>query len=164
MLRFTILASVLLSAIGQLLSAIAQPLPPIPPVQPITNTWYFAATAVGTNGLESDYSPEISYATTQDVFHITLAWDASPCPQTIAKYRIYFGASHCYPYEISAGTNLSLTLQVPPPSLTNRLVTLIPQVSGSAAGPWVAATNWSPLIMTNPPPALYRLLLTCTNF
>jgi hypothetical protein len=166
-----ILASAFLLAIGNWLSAIAQPLPP-PPVhlssfilQPCTNVWYFAATAVATGGLESDYSNEISYATTNDVFTPTVAWDAvSPAP-TIAEYRIYFGgASRSYDYMVSAGTNLSLTTQVPPPALTNRQVTVQALVSSSAAGPWVVATNLPPLVMTNPPPSLYRLLVTCTNF
>jgi hypothetical protein len=93
-------------------------------------TLYFSATASSTNG-ESDYSVELS----TNKSPVTLAWDASPSPG-ITNHNVYVGrTSQVYTVHFPSGTNL--TLKVPPPALTNLVVTVAGLV-----------TNWSG---TNPP-------------
>jgi hypothetical protein len=105
-------------------SRASRQLPPLPPVaasrkSAAIRTYYFAATAVSTNGLESDYSDEVQTT----VARPTLAWeDTHQSPRT--TYTIYRGTNTArYTASWSAGTNLSLT--IPPPILkTNRVITI----------------------------------------
>lgn len=104
-------------------------LPPPPPVPTITTqTWFFAATAVGTNGLESYFSNEVSLSTTNAYPKVSLAWDHSGSNSSeLAEYRVYYGlASGEYSIHKSAGTNLTLMvdLVVEPPPPTNHVITL----------------------------------------
>ena len=159
------IAPVQSSAIGNGLSAI----PALPTVNLIlkpttTQTWYFAATAVATNGLESDFSSEVSFSTTNRHVEVTLAWDPSPGTNTGLRYNIYTGgASRTYTNTTSAGTNLTLTVALYPPPLTNTLLTVTGTLgatnlawASSLRGPWMllGTTNY---IGTNvPSPRFYR--------
>ncbi|GEM_PF-2553403 len=119
-----------------------------------TVTRYFAVTAVSTNGLESDYSSEVSAAGRR----FTLAWDPSPSTG-IAAYKLYAGgASRTYTNTQNVG--LALTAHWPPPPKTNLVITVTGtnlQSAPSPFGPWTAlATNV--VAITNPsgPRAFWR--------
>lgn len=134
------------------MAATKGPVPKIPFVEPVTNTWYFAATATDKQGLESDYSEEISWSTTNQLPRVTLGWDPSPSTNVIVDYKVYVGpASRTYTNAYSAGANLTLTLNLYPPVPTNFVV----QVTSANATnllwcsglrqPWhlLGATNWA---------------------
>ena len=126
------------------------PPPPMPSVQSlraaaalvvpiVTNRWYIAATAQA-GGLESDFSNEVSFATTnRTLVAPVLAWDASPGTNVVTNYTLYYGpASGFYSNTASAGTNLTMTLWLLAPK-TNRVVTISANT-----------TNWAPVTKTNP--------------
>jgi hypothetical protein len=148
-----------------LCSATAQMLPP-PTAKLIPFRFFFAATANDANGLESDYSTEVSFTRTSRVTKVTLAWDPSPSTGVI-QYFIYKGRlSTNYTEKFNAGTNLSLEVPLFGPALTNCVVNV--WATGSTnilcapsldfIGPWqpLNTTNWT---ATNPPaPRLFRAL------
>ena len=154
-------------AIGTLQSAMPPAVPQFAPrlvASVSTQTWYFAATAVATNGLESDYSSEVSFSTTNRHVAVTLAWDPSPGTNTGLRYNIYTGgASRTYTNTASAGTNLTLMVALYPPPLTNTLLTVTGTLgatnlawASSLRGPWMllGTTNYTG---TNvPSPRFYR--------
>lgn len=125
-----------------------------------TYTFYFAATAFDKDGLESGYSNEVTYSTTNPMNPVTLAWDASISSNRPITYWIYQGGiSGSYTNHYAAGTNLLLTLR---PSLpkTNLLITVTTTGATNLAwapslrGPWTSlnSTNW---MATNPPAPRY---------
>ena len=154
----------LLLTFSVLAAPAAPPVPKLVLPPPTTSIWYFAATAVDASGLESDYSTEAEFVTTNDVSSITLAWDASPSTNHLT-YRLYTGGtSRTYTNMMNVGTNLVATARLAPPPLTNLLlrVTTINatnlQWSATPRGPWtlLGATN---LVATNvPSPRYYRAL------
>lgn len=173
-------AAAILFAICHLLFAIpahASSLPPLPQAATIPpRTFHFAATAVATNGLESDYSKEVT--TTNPTPN--LAWDPSPTPGCTYTYTIWRGTNTAhYTATWSAGTNTTFT--VPPvPDKTNRVLTLTTQNATNIqyrpwGGTWWLA-NRTNLLLHNPPVGLqYRPLgrsaskparawITITNF
>jgi hypothetical protein len=114
-----------------LLRGIKQPgMPALPKlVAPPVRTFFYAATATGTNGMTSVYSNEVSSTN----LTVLLAWN--PSAGAISNYTVLRGTnSGAYLKSYPAGTNL--ILQVPPPPPSNLVIT----VSGS--------TNFS---LTNPP-------------
>lgn len=124
-----------------------------------TNTYYLAATAMNSLGMESDYSNEIVYRTAFPTRPVTLAWDPSPAAanETIG-YLIYIGdKSRTYTGAFTAFTNTTLTIRPERPK-TNCILTIIIQTSSSTNGPW---TNWQTLSLTNPATsAFYRTRAT----
>lgn len=140
--------------------------PPVPKPRAVavlpkpTYTFYFAATAFDRNGLESDYSNEVTYSTTNPMKAVTLAWDASISTNGPLTYWIYQGgASRSYTNHYAAGTNLALAVR---PALPRTNLVLTVTTSGATdlswaptlRGPWTSlnATNWSD---TNPPAPRY---------
>ena len=127
-----------------------------------TQTWYFAATAVATNGLESDYSSEVRFTATNRRPTVTLAWDPSPGTNTGLRYNIYTGgASRAYTNVTAAGTNLMLAVPLFAPQLTN--IVLVFSTTGTnlsraavASGPFLPyVPSRTSLTLTNPAGALY---------
>lgn len=139
--------------------------PPFPPpakaiVRPAA---YLAATATDTGGYESDFSNEAVLALgTNRANLVTLAWDKSPGTNKIANYKVYRGAaSRSYTTNFSAGTNLTLTVPIYPPSPTN-LVVVVTSVNATNLQ-WATALgkSWSLLgatnyTATNPPMRVWR--------
>ena len=137
-------------------SASAPPLPPALIVVPVTNRYYFAATATDNYGQVSDYSNETNLVRTGGWRTVTLAWDRSPGTNVITNYAVLWGgASRSYTNLVNAGTNLSKVVQVLPPMLTNIVVSVTTVNATNLAwapaikGLWtmVGATNYS---VTNP--------------
>ena len=137
------------------------PLAVIPPALPV-QTNYFAATAISTDGLESDYSNEatnILMSTNSGA--VALAWDASAATN-IATYVLYTGsASRAYTATNNVGTNLTAAVWVIPPPLTNLVLTVTASAGASnlvsaptPRGPWtlLGTINY---IATNPPSPRY---------
>jgi hypothetical protein len=133
---------------------------------PLTlETNYFAVTAINTNCLESEFSNEVMFVRTNYVRAVTLAWDASPSPNV--TYLVYRGpAIRSYTNSYPAGTNLTLTIWLKPPPMTNVVVTVTTTsatnlLRSSSLGPlaiWnsLGKTNW---MATNPPsPLFFRAL------
>lgn len=124
--------------------------------------FYFAATATDVQGLESEFSVEVSYtnAATPRATRLTLAWDPSPSTNIIANYKVYRGlASRAYTSNFSAGTNLTIEIPLYPPPLTNIVVTVVCTNGGvnilwsrSLAGPWSSlnTTNYSGTNLSSP--------------
>ena len=126
------------------------PVPPEVPPTVRTQTWFFAATAYSADGLESDYSTEVVYSST-NYGQVTLAWDASDPATNVAGYRAYMGrCSRAYTNVTEAGTNLQATVPLRKALLTNRVVTVRALVGTNAAGPWRAFANWPAVSATNP--------------
>lgn len=120
--------------------------------------------------------------------NLTLAWDAGFTNWPVLGYHVYWGpASHFYTGQVSTAAQMvtisnlpkAATLYfaatsfdevnesvksaelvyVPPPPLTNRVVTITAQVTVDLTN-WVAFTNLASIVFTNPPaPAFYRLLI-----
>jgi hypothetical protein len=118
-----------------------------------TRTFYFAATAVGADGLESDYSAEVSWEReTGGPRSVTLAWNS--CGTDTVK--IYWGlAPGDYRHTNEVGAVCEATIELIPAPLTNCVVSV------SATGPdmewsfwpdgpwaWLGANAWA---ATNPP-------------
>lgn len=139
------------------LKAAGQPMLPAVIERPATNRYCFAATATGTNGLESDFSNEVC-ATNLRV--VTLAWDKSPGTNAVTNYAVYWGGKNgTYTNKWQCGTNLTVTLRLPwVKPKTNCVVTLTTSkatnilAANSFKGPWVAlnATNWTGTNPTSP--------------
>lgn len=136
--------------------------PLIPPAKPGTNVYYFAATAKSVD-LESDYSDEVSYTNVLKSEFVTLAWDANPSTNVVG-YRIYFGrSSGQYTNVTEAGTNLTCSVRILPPVLSNVVITITSrnatnlQWTPKLGQPWtlLGATNWT---ATNPATRLWRAL------
>lgn len=127
-------------------------------VPPKTNTYWFAATATSSDGLVSEYSKEVSLATTQKVVTVTLAWDASVCTNcTVTNYTAYQGAaSGSYTNHVDVGTNLTARFTMP--RRLDQVVTITSinstnlQMSASLRGPWslLGTTNWAGTNITGP--------------
>lgn len=144
--------------------------PPVPKAMPTPapnyRTWFFAATAKDKDGLESDFSDELSLTETSRIATVTLAWDQSVSwsPSNPLTYRVYCGGkSRTYTNIVEAGTNLTLSLRLTPVSKTNRIVHVSFANASKAwtathlSGPWaeIAATN---VTLTNPAPSqLWRV-------
>ena len=99
---------------------------------------FFAATATDSFGLQSDYSTELEYdRPIGGPRSITLAWDQCDPGDT---YPIHWGRlSGLYTRTDNAGTNLTFTIQLIPPPLTNVLLTVTGEDLSSAptpTGPW----------------------------
>jgi hypothetical protein len=106
------------------------------PPQPVT--FFFAATAMDSGSLESDYSDEVPFVRTNYEKSVILAWDADTGTSSITNYNIYFGrSSRTYTNITAAGTNLSVSIQLVPPPLTNVVISI-----------YGLGTNLS---LTNPP-------------
>ena len=143
-----------------------QPLPPkVKTAIAGTNTWFFAATAYSADGLESDYSSEVSVSNAPRNVNYTLAWDASIPSTNVAGYRIYQGAaSRTYTNRIDVGTNLTASVQIGKAMPTNRIVTVLAMTATNSGGPWSVFTNWPAVIVTNAPVNRYfKLSITETN-
>lgn len=139
--------------------------PPLPRAVPAySNRWYFAATAVSTDGLESTNSNEVTYGSTNRNVGITLAWDRS-VSTNVAGYKVYVGGKPgTYTNWYSAGLGLSLALQlVGTAPKTNRLGTVTLQRAGKATGPY---TNVPGMVyyLTNQPDTYLRLMVTNTLY
>lgn len=128
------------------------------PVIPVE--YYFAATAQA-DGLESDYSNEVVYTRTNYTPFVTLAWDRSPGTNVVTNYVVWLGTnSGQYTQSFAAGTNLTLTVRILPPPLTNYVVTVSTTLATNLqyrtgfSGAWTRlnATNWT---ATNPPAPRY---------
>lgn len=125
----------LTTAVGQI---------PLPPKADHVLHAYFAATSVNTNHDESEYSNEVEYGITNTgVRFITLAWDA-PTNDPSLTYKVYRGMmSGRYTTNFDAGHNLSLTIPLWPPMLTNSVVSVTTTnatnllASDRLSGPWV---------------------------
>jgi hypothetical protein len=108
---------------------------------------FFAATATDSFGLQSDYSAELEYdRPIGGPRSITLAWDQ--CDPGVT-YTIYWGRiSGLYTHTVDAGTNLTLTVILCPPPLTNVLITVTGQALESSPtldGPWttLGTNQWT---------------------
>lgn len=133
-----------------------QPSVPYVVIPPNGPKWYFSATAVNEEGLESDYSEEVSYRlTTGPQAGVTLSWDRGEPSSANETYKVYRGKqSRAYTDTFKAGTNLTLTIS-PSPSKTNRIVTVTTQNATNLAyasklgvrWTFIGATNWT---ATNP--------------
>lgn len=128
--------------------------------------FYFAATAEG-GGTNSEYSNEVAFVRTNNVRLVTLAWDKSPSTNVVVtNYTIWKGrASGVYTNSYVAGTNLTLTVPLLPPALSN-LVVAVTSVNATNLQ-WRAAVNtgsWTKLgatnyTTTNPPsPRFWRAM------
>ena len=127
---------------------------------PNTNYWwYFAVTAVGTNGLESDYSEELAYSNGIHATSLTLAWD--PSATSNVTYKVYQGRSSGNYTNISyVGTNLSLSVRLIPIPKTNIVITVTTTGTNLAyattlKGPWTKY-NKTTFKDTNPPTRYWR--------
>ena len=118
-----------------------------------THTFYFAATASDTDGLESDYSEEVHWIRTNGgPRSVTLAWDS--CGDNTIK--IYWGvAPGDYNHTVDVGPVTEATIELLPPPLTNCVVSVSatgPDMEWSffPDGPWVwmLSNTWTE---TNPP-------------
>ena len=90
-------------------------------------TFFFVATATSTNGLESEYSNEIAWQYTKENPWrvLNVAWNPSATNGSISNYSVFFGRSPgAYTNRTECGTNLSATVRVLPPRLTNVVVTI----------------------------------------
>ncbi|HQL77161.1 MAG TPA: hypothetical protein PLU91_03115 [Verrucomicrobiota bacterium] len=134
--------------------------PPVPKAMPTPapnyRTWFFAATAKDKDGLESDFSDELSLTETSRIATVTLAWDQSVSwsPSNPLTYRVYCGGkSRTYTNIVEAGTNLTAQVRLRPPRLTNWVVTVTGTgglwFAQSTCGPWEAMSATS-MVLTNP--------------
>lgn len=132
--------------------------PPVPKAMPTPapnyRTWFFAATAKDKDGLESDWSNELVWTNSVRARVVTLAWDASPSPG-VTNYAVYHGrASRTYTNTTLAGTNLSVSVRLARPLLTNRLVVVSSTSTGmfygdTMTGPWTY-TSETNILTFNP--------------
>lgn len=142
------------------------PLLPAVTVQFYTNFWYFTVTALLTN-LESDYSNEVGLTniysdTNNPIWLVALAWDPSPSAATnpTLHYHMYTGThSRMYTNVTECGTNLTISIAVLPPPLTNCVLTVTTTGtnlyrSTSLKGPW-SALNTTNYTATNLPSPYY---------
>jgi len=133
------------------------PTPSLPPVPtavravPVVREEHFAATATGTNGLESDYSKEAVLTVSNRIQTVTCAWDA-PESNAIAYYTLYQGtAAGCYTNSVKTPTTQA-TIQVNPPVPSNLVVTVTStgctnlQYRQAVGATW---TGWALLGRTN---------------
>ncbi len=134
----------------------------IPPRKPGTNVYYFVATAYSVD-LESDFSNEVSFTNVLRSEFAVVAWDPSPSPSAIG-YRVHWGRiSGQYTNAVDAENNLSLSVRILPPILSNVVITVTSrdatnlQWTTRIGQPWnlLGATNWSD---TNPPMRLWRAM------
>ncbi len=127
----------------------------IPPRKPCTNVYHFVATAYSAD-LESDFSNEVSFTNLLRSEFVELSWDASQSPSSIG-YRVHWGRfSGQYTNATDAGMNLTLSVRIMPPILSNIVITVACENGGtniayasSVRGAWINlnTTNW---IATNP--------------
>ena len=113
-----------------LLRGIKQPgMPALPKlVAPPVRTFFYAATATGTNGMTSVYSNEVSSTN----LTVLLAWN--PSAGAISNYTVLRGTnSGAYLKSYPAGTNC--VLSVPPPVPNNLVITI------SGVGFFLVLTN-----------------------
>ena len=90
--------------------------------RPLMPPYYFAVTAINKDGLESDYSNEITFTNQVAISNkipvvryktVNLAWDAST---SATSYRVYRGDSKgAYTTNFPCGTNLTLTVPLSRP-------------------------------------------------
>lgn len=128
-----------------------------PAVTNAPRVWYFAATATDIDGLESDFSDELSLTETSRIATVTLAWDQSVSwsPSNPLTYRVYCGGkSRTYTNIVEAGTNLSVTVRLARTLLTNRLVVVSSTSTGmfygdTMTGPWTY-TSETNILTFNP--------------
>jgi hypothetical protein len=135
--------------------------PPVPKAMPTPapnyRTWFFAATAKDKDGLESDFSDELSLTETSRIATVTLAWDQSVSwsPSNPLTYRVYCGGkSRTYTNIVEAGTNLSVTVRLARLLKTNRLVVVSSTSTGmfygdTMTGPWTY-TSETNILTFNP--------------
>ena len=144
-----------------------QPLPPkVKTAIATTNTWFFAATAYSAEGLESDYSSEVSFTIIgSPAGTVTLAWDASSPATNVAGYNVYVGgASRTYTNILNAGTNLTKTVQLGEVLSTNLVISLKAYCATNIAGPWSVFTNWPEVKWTNAAGTKFiKSVVTVTN-
>lgn len=124
-------------------------------------TFFFAATATDNEGLESDFSAEVTL-TNATSGRVEVAWDYPYTNWTVTNFTVFRGlASGAYTFApVHAGTNLSVAFWLVRAPKTNRVVhvsTLNATGMWTAAtlkGPWiqVAATNAT---LTNPAPSQF---------
>lgn len=138
-----------------------EPGPGVGPVWP--PPVYFAAVAVSSNGLASEFSNEAVWKPTRGQHTVTLAWDRSPSPD-LDHYLIYRGrASGEYTTNFNVGNCLTATIPLYAPVPTNLVVVVTTQNATNlqyctALGlPWtlLGKTNYT---ATNPPMRLWRAL------
>jgi DNA-binding CsgD family transcriptional regulator len=170
LVRFAIRAGLILPVLVAcgLVRGMSADVPPAPPALAVSNrptvyTWYFSATATATNGLESDFSNEVSVSVTNARALVELAWET--VTNRGATYTVYTGfAPRTYTNATPAGTNTRATVQVgrPIPPVIYRLWA---EQATNRAGPWSAITNWPALVWTNAAPAaaVYRVAAAGTG-
>ena len=118
-----------------------------------TNYFFFAATAVDTNKIESEYSTEVGFSTTNRYStSVTLAWEYPYTNWTGVTFNVYRGRSHTnYSDMFSAGTNHQLAVPLYGPFYTNCVTTVSCPPGGTNLqsakilnGPWTTLnkTNW----------------------
>lgn len=120
-------------------------------VVPTVRAYHFAATATGTNGLESDYSTEAVLTVSNRIQTVTCAWDA-PESNAIAYYTLYQGtAAGCYTNSVTT-TNTQATIRISPAVPTNLVLTVTSsgctnlQYRQAVGATW---TGWAMLGCTN---------------
>lgn len=132
-----------------------------------TNYAYVVATAYDTNGVESDYSDELTAPYTGNT--LAIAWDPSPS-DGIAGYNLYWGTnSGLYRWRANAGTNLEYGfVVVPQPPVTNVYRVFMQTATNSPlwftdspSGPIATVTNVS--TSGNVPNVFWRLRIAVTN-
>lgn len=145
------------------------PTPPLPAsaavrAVPSVREEHFAATATGTNGLESDYSSEAVLRHTNRVETVTCTWDPPVGTNAIASYTLWHGPkAGAYTNSVKT-TNTQATLRISPAIPTNLVLTVTSVGLTNIAwrdgwkGSWrlLGATN---LCVTNPVATSPRLFL-----
>jgi len=131
-------------------------------IVPSVRTYHCAATATGTNGLESDYSTEAVLVASNRVETVSCAWDAPAGSNAIAFYTLYQGTeAGCYTNSVTT-TNTQATIRISPAVPTNLVLTITSVGLTNIAwrdgwkGSWrlLGATN---LCVTNPVATSLRL-------
>lgn len=138
------------------------------PLAPLVRTWYFAATATDSSGLESDFSNEVAYTNwTRTNVVLTLAWDHNPGENVVTNYTIYKGlASGNYPWRYYAQTNRTLTIPIYGFPLSNVVITVVASNATQLMFKDGLRGTWFTLLTnywraTNPPsPRFFRSLGT----
>lgn len=126
-------------------------------------------------GNESDYTDTLVLANTNRVRCVTLGWEPSPS-EGITNYRVYHGrVPGVWTNQVDAGTNLTATIRILPPALSNLVVRVTCNGTGLIYSPdigrfqvwnYLAATT---LTVTNPGTMFWRSVgygstVTITNW
>lgn len=130
------------------------PTPPLPTVAvvravPSVREEHFAATATGTNGLESDYSSEAVLRHTNRVETVTCAWDPPVGTNAIASYTLWHGPKAGVYTNSVKTTNVQTMLRISPAIPTNLVLTVTSVGLTNIAWCNRLNGNWALLGVTN---------------